>query len=131
MSTNARRLDPVDVAIVGLGAAGGIAALVLTQSGLRVEGIEAGPDLGREEALFDELANDYRNRLGSAKANQEVPTWRPDSTRESTTGYEGRIVSLMGNGVGGGTVHYAGQHFRLAPWHFRLRSATEIGRAHV
>jgi gluconate 2-dehydrogenase alpha chain len=30
----------------------------------------------------------------------------------------------MSNGVGGGTIHYAGQHFRLAPWHFVLRSAT-------
>ncbi len=125
MTAHARRLDPVDVAIVGLGAAGGIAALVLTQAGLRVEGIEAGPHLGRDEARFDELANDYRNRLGAAKANHEVPTWRPDSSTEATTSYDGRIVSLMGNGVGGGTVHYAGQHFRLAPWHFRLRSAVE------
>ena len=98
---------------------------MLAETGLRVAGIEAGGRFGADEAAFDELANDYRNRLGAAKANHEVPTWRPDPTGEATTSYDGRIVSLMGNGVGGGTVHYAGQHFRLAPWHFRLRSATE------
>jgi gluconate 2-dehydrogenase alpha chain len=116
---SARRAD---VAVVGLGAAGGIAALRFALAGLHVIGLEAGARVGRENAAFDELANDFENRLGP-KANSEVPTWRPQPSGEATTGREGRMVRLMANGVGGGTIHYAGQHFRLAPWHFRLRSS--------
>jgi gluconate 2-dehydrogenase alpha chain len=112
----------VDVAIVGLGAAGGIAALRLARAGLRVVGLDAGPRVQASDFLFDELSNDIRNVLGQTKVNREVPTWRPLPEGEATAGREGRIVSLMVNGVGGGTIHYAGQHFRFLPWHFRLRS---------
>jgi gluconate 2-dehydrogenase alpha chain len=117
-----QRLPPVDVAVVGLGAAGGIAALRFAEAGLTVAGIEAGPRVERGAFRFDELENDVRNALGAAKVNGEVPTWRPSRGVEATTARAGRIVSLMSNGVGGGTIHYAGQHFRLAPWHFALRS---------
>jgi len=116
------RMPPVDVAVVGLGAAGGIAALRFAGAGLTVAGLEAGTRVERTEFRFDELANDVRNALGAAKVNGEVPTWRPSGDVEATTARTGRIVSLMSNGVGGGTIHYAGQHFRLAPWHFALRS---------
>jgi len=111
-----------DVAIVGLGAAGGIAALRFALDGLHVVGFEAGARISREDAAFDELANDFDNRLGP-KANGEVPTWRAEPGGEATTSRDGRVVRLMANGVGGGTIHYAGQHFRLAPWHFRVRSS--------
>jgi gluconate 2-dehydrogenase alpha chain len=117
---------PVDVVVVGLGAAGGIAALRFAEAGLRVVGLEAGPRVGRSDFSFDELANDFDNRLGT-KANGEVPTWRPTPDREATTSHRGRLVRLMANGVGGGTIHYAGQHFRLAPWHFRVRSSVSPG----
>ena len=112
------RPSSADVVVVGLGAAGGIAALRFAEAGLRVIGLEAGPRVGRSDFAFDELANDFENRLGS-KANGEVPTWRPTADREATTSRAGRLVRLMANGVGGGTIHSAGQHFRLAPWHFR------------
>ena len=38
-----------DVVIIGMGAAGGIAAYVLTKAGLNVVGIEAGPRLGNND----------------------------------------------------------------------------------
>jgi gluconate 2-dehydrogenase alpha chain len=117
------RLPRADVVVVGLGAAGGIAAMRYAQAGLTVVGLEAGPRVSRDDFVFDELANDFHNRLGT-KANGEVPTWRPTPDGKATTSRDGRVVRLMANGVGGGTIHYAGQHFRLAPWHFRLRGAT-------
>ena len=120
----AERLAPVDVVIVGLGAAGGIMAARLAEAGLHVVGLEAGPRVTRRDFTFDELENDFRNRLGEVKVNDEVPSWRPLPDGEATTSRAGRNVSLMVNGVGGGTIHYAGQHLRLAPWHFRLRTAT-------
>ncbi len=121
---DAERLDTVDVVIVGLGAAGGIFAGRLAAAGLRVVGLEAGPRFTHRDFSFDELADDFRNRLGEAKINAEVPTWRPRPGGEATTSRAGRTVSLMVNGVGGGTIHYAGQHLRLAPWHFRVMTAT-------
>jgi choline dehydrogenase-like flavoprotein len=36
------RLKPADVAVIGLGAAGGVAVLPLARAGLQVAGIEAG-----------------------------------------------------------------------------------------
>jgi len=110
--------------IVGLGAAGGIAAARFAARGMVTVGLEAGTRVQAREFAFDELANDVWNALGAAKVNHEVPTWRPDAAAEATTAREGRLVSLMANGIGGGTIHYAGQHFRLAPWHFHVRSST-------
>ena len=37
-----KRLAKIDVVIVGMGAAGGVAALPLTNAGLKVIGLEAG-----------------------------------------------------------------------------------------
>ena len=116
------RRPVTDVVVIGLGAAGGIAALGLANAGMKVVGLEAGPRVGAADFLFDEIENDVRNRFGAPKINAEVPTWRPLPEGDATTSRDGRIVSLMVNGVGGGTIHYAGQHFRFAPWHFRLRS---------
>ncbi|MGB3329649.1 MAG: hypothetical protein WBA46_11890, partial [Thermomicrobiales bacterium] len=69
-----------DVVIVGLGASGGIAAHVLTNAGLNVVGLEAGPrrDVGEFLANLDEIRGDsMRNEFGAVKFNHEVPTWRP------------------------------------------------------
>ena len=118
----AARLPPVDVALVGLGAAGGIVAQRLARAGLRVAGIEAGPHFTRDEVVFDELVTDVRNSLGAPKVNHEIPTWRPTADLDATSSRSGRRVSLMVNGVGGGTIHYAGAHHRFAPWHFAVRS---------
>ena len=52
------RCEPADVAIVGLGAGGGVAAHVLARAGLDVVGIEEGPRLTNEDIRFDELRND-------------------------------------------------------------------------
>ncbi|RPI54142.1 MAG: GMC family oxidoreductase, partial [Acidobacteria bacterium] len=57
MSTN---LKPTDVVIVGMGAAGGVAALPLAQEGLRVIGLEAGTWLTAKDFAPDELRNNYR-----------------------------------------------------------------------
>ena len=49
------RLPGTDVVIVGLGAAGGVAALPLAESGLSVVGLEAGSRLTRKDFAPDEL----------------------------------------------------------------------------
>jgi gluconate 2-dehydrogenase alpha chain len=108
-----------DVAIIGLGAAGGIAAHVLTKAGLEVAALEAGPRVRGRDAAFDEIGNDVRNRLSRPKALHEAPTWRPDdSTRSAPSPWP----VLMVNAVGGSTLHYPGLSARLLPWNFASRS---------
>ena len=70
-------LKPVDVAVIGLGAAGGVAVLPLARAGLKVAGLEAGTWMDPHSFKPDELHNNVRGLLTSVpKANQEIPTVR-------------------------------------------------------
>ena len=55
------------------------------------------------------------------KANQEIPTSR--ATASSPTGPRGNIHPMK-NGVGGTTLHYWAQSWRLNPWDFKVVSET-------
>ena len=108
-------LKKTDVVIVGLGAVGGVAALPLARAGLDVIGIEAGTWLSPRDFAPDELRNNFRGWPQSAqKANGEIPTHRPTRRRLSP-----RLpIHPMMNAVGGTTLHYWAQSWRLNPWDF-------------
>src|SRR5206468_10928761 len=97
------RLKETDVVIIGLGAAGGVAALPLAQAGLDVVGLDAGTWLTKRDFAPDELRNNFRGWPQSVqKANQEVPTHRPSSSAP----YSPRsAVHPMMNAVGGTPLH--------------------------
>src|SRR6478736_4537129 len=119
----ATRLKDTDVVIVGLGAAGGVAALPLAQAGLDVIGLEAGSWLTRHDFAPDELRNNYRGwPQGVQKANQEIPTSR--ATASSPTAPRGNLHPMQ-NAVGGTSLHYWAQHWRLNPWDFKVVSETK------
>lgn len=116
------RLKETDVVIVGLGAAGGVAALPLAQAGLQVIGLEAGGLLTRKDFAPDEVRNNYRGWPQAAqKANQEIPTSRANASSPASP--RGAIHPMM-NGVGGTTLHYWAQSWRLNPWDFKVVSET-------
>ena len=58
-------LKPVDVAVIGLGAAGGVAVLPLARAGLKVAGIEAGTWMDPHSFKPDEMHNNVRALLTS------------------------------------------------------------------
>jgi gluconate 2-dehydrogenase alpha chain len=118
----ATSLSGTDVVIVGLGAAGGVAALPLARAGLDVIGIEAGSWLTARDFAPDELRNNVRGWPQAVqKANTEIPTHR----RTASAPYSPRLsVHPMMNGVGGTSVHYWAQSWRLAPWDFKVVSET-------
>ena len=115
-----KKLPKTDVVIVGMGAAGGVAALPLTNAGLRVIGIEAGGWLSPRDFAPDELRNGARNWPQSVqKAASEAPTVRANSNQKAVQGGH-----PMMNAVGGTTMHYWAQSWRLNPWDFKVVSAT-------
>lgn len=115
------RRRQADVAIVGLGAAGGIAAQVLTEAGLEVAAIEAGPRLAAADFSLDEVRNEVRAWLAQPKAAHEVPTWRSDPAAAAGPS---PWPMLMVNAVGGTSVHYEGISMRFLPWSFESRRRT-------
>jgi len=118
----ATRLKDTDLVIIGLGAAGGVAALPLAQAGLEVIGLEAGGWLTRRDFAPDELRNNYRGWPQAVqKANQEIPTSRPNASSPASA--RGAIHPMQ-NAVGGTTLHYWAQSWRLNPWDFKVVSET-------
>src|SRR5881628_784367 len=119
----ATRLKETDVVIVGLGAAGGVAALPLAQAGLDVVGLEAGSWLTKRDFAPDELRNNYRGWPQAVqKANQEIPTSRATTSSPTTSRAS---IHPMQNAVGGTSLHYWAQSWRLNPWDFKVVSDTK------
>jgi gluconate 2-dehydrogenase alpha chain len=113
-------LKKTDVVVVGLGAAGGVAALPLTRAGLQVIGLEAGTWLTADDFAPDELRNNVRAWPQAVqKANREVPTHRANASAP----YSPRpAIHPMMNAVGGTSLHYWAQSWRLSPWDFAVVS---------
>lgn len=116
------KLKACDVCVVGLGAVGGVAVLPLTLGGKRVVALEAGGRLETADFAPDELKNNYRGWPQSVqKANLEIPTHRDaDGAKQS----ERKSFHPMMNAVGGTSLHYWGQSWRLNPWDFKVVSET-------
>jgi gluconate 2-dehydrogenase alpha chain len=117
----ATRLKPVDVAVIGLGAAGGVAVLPLCRAGLKVAGIEAGTWMDIHTFRPDEIYNNVRAQVTSApKAKREIPTFR---TNDRDRARQGANAPMM-NAIGGTSIHYHAQSWRYSPWDFRVRTAS-------
>jgi gluconate 2-dehydrogenase alpha chain len=118
MATN---LKPVDVVVVGLGAAAGVAVLPLTRAGIKVAALEAGSWMQPSDFRADEIHNNVRRRVTTGtKVWGEIPTFRtgPDQRAVQAT------VAPMMNAVGGTSIHYYANSWRFHPWDFKVRSET-------
>ena len=117
----ATRRKETEVVIIGLGAAGGVAALPIAQAGLDIVALEAGTWLTKRDFAPDELRNNVRDWPQAVqKAQHEIPT-----QRVSARGLTLRASSHpMMNAVGGTTNHYWAQSWRLNPWDFKVVSET-------
>ena len=112
-------LKPADVAVIGLGAAGGVAVLPLARAGLKVAGIEAGTRMDPHSFKPDEIYNNVRGLVTSVpKAKLEIPTFR---TADASRARQGATHPMM-NAVGGTSIHYHAQSWRYNPWDFKVRS---------
>lgn len=116
-------LPKVDVLIVGLGAAGCIAAKELSTAGMKVVGLEWGP-LRRTVDFHwnrDELKYEDRQFYLKPLIDQQPMTYR---TSNADTAVNSGVPWTIYSGVGGGTNHYGTWHWRMLPHHFKIRSDT-------
>jgi gluconate 2-dehydrogenase alpha chain len=125
----ATTLKNTGVVIVGMGGAGGLAALPLAQAGIDVIGLEAGSWLKTSDMIPDELG--LRRTPwppGPQKVRGEAPTSRANASANAT-----RAAAAMMNGVGGTTMHYMAQAWRLNPWDFKVVSEVtrRYGRSRI
>ena len=106
--------DEVDYVIVGVGAGGGVMLQRLARAGFRVIGFEAGP-------FWDTERDWVSDEKGSHKLY-----W----TEKRITGGEHALAlgaNNCGQGVGGGSVHWASFTPRLHPSDFHIHSLDGVG----
>ncbi len=115
--------DHADVLIIGAGAAGGVAALRLADAGFTVVCLEQGdwPDRAAYPGSTPEWELVAAKQWSSLPSVRNGPGDYPVDLDDSDLG----IINF--NGVGGGTVLYAGQWPRMLPADFRVRS-TDVAR---
>ena len=114
-----RTTDRVDFVVVGSGAAGGVLAKELSTSGFDVVVLEQGPWQEPKDFTHDELAIERQFEMLNI-ADEPTQTFR---TTESETPRLNTGVRLRyRRGVGGTSVHFSGNYWRLRPSDFRERS---------
>jgi choline dehydrogenase-like flavoprotein len=117
------RIDRFDALVVGSGASGGWAARQLTESGLSVGVIEA--------ATRDVVANRVRSAIQSqcyAYTRDTAPYFIDDEKNPYTHPDGSPFVWIRGGAVGGKTLLWAGNCYRLSDSDFKAASADGIGQ---
>src|SRR5437773_6217671 len=110
-------LKKTNVVIIGVGAAGGVAALPLAQAGIEVIALEAGGWVGPRDMAPDELRHMRGWPAKLQKDNDEIPTHR--ATGSSPMPPRPARHAMM-NAVGRTSAPYWGQSCRLNPCHLRV-----------
>ncbi len=134
-------LKNYDVLIVGTGASGGLAAKVLTEQGLEVLLLEAGPKVDPTEFLTHSWPYEFPfrgvgspkninkdGRLAAAERTPFVGFYAEKSQHPYTTPADKPFDwSLRSRILGGRTLHWGRQSFRLAEFDFRAASIDGYG----
>ena len=118
------RLDEaVDFVIVGAGSAGGILAKELSTNGFKVVVLEQGPFREAKDFTHDEFSVFMMNELSGGAAHRSNQTFREDDTQvaEVKTG-AGPAPAFYAPGVGGSSVHFTANFWRLREIDFNERS---------
>ena len=111
--------DEVDFVIVGSGASGGVLAKELSSSGFRVVVLEQGPYLHEKDFTHDEIKIFGQNLLTNHPKEQPV-TFRKTPEDAATK----QPAVLYGRCVGGSSVHFTANYWRLHEIDFIEHSRT-------
>lgn len=120
----AKKLDKVDVVIVGVGWAGGVLSAEMAKTGKKVVALERGGHKERDDyiGVKDELRFSIRDHM-MQDLSPETITAR-NEIDETALPARTRDYLETGTGLGGGGVHWAGATYRYWPYDFEIRSQT-------
>jgi choline dehydrogenase-like flavoprotein len=121
---------PVDFVIVGAGAAGGVLAGELSSAGFDVVVLEQGPYRRPGDFDHDELKVMFLGELMEHPSWSDPQSFRRDAAEEAQVraGLDAVPPALYARGVGGSSVHFSANYWRMRPLDFRERSLLgEIG----
>lgn len=114
--------EEVDFVVVGSGAAGGVLAKELSAAGLRVVVLEQGPWRRTEDFTHDEFGNWIMGEM-LATGPDATQTFRASESDEARLIPDGfPPPAFYARGVGGSSVHFTANFWRLHPVDFRERS---------
>ncbi|GAB4071867.1 GMC family oxidoreductase [Barrientosiimonas marina] len=120
----AKKLDKVDVVVVGTGWAGGVISAELAKTGKKVVALERGENKTRDDytGVKDELR--FMNRFQMMQnLSYETITSR-NELDERALPVRTRDEMMAGTDTGGGGVHWAGAVYRYPPYDFEIYSKT-------
>lgn len=117
------RNTTVDFVIVGSGASGGVIARELSQAGHSVVVLEQGPWRKAADFSHDEWAVMFQHELGGRPAGDYQTFRRPGEEKASNrAGDFSPEPAYYARGVGGSSVHFSGNYWRLRPSDFQEHS---------
>lgn len=120
----AEKLDKVDVVVVGSGWAGGVICAELAKVGKKVVCLERGEDKEIKDYVHvkDELRFSTRYEMMHNLSKETITSRHKRDITALPVRTQSQI--LIGDDVGGGSVHWAGASFRFFPYDFEIHSQT-------
>ncbi|GGJ94039.1 GMC family oxidoreductase [Lentibacillus kapialis] len=120
----AKKLDKVDVVVVGTGWAGGVISAELAKAGKKVVAMERGDKKNIEDytGVKDELR--FMNRYQMMQDLSHETITSRNTMDEQALPVRTRDEMMAGTDTGGGGVHWAGAVYRYTPYDFEIYSKT-------
>ena len=112
----------VDFVIIGSGASGGVLAKELSTAGFDVVVLEQGPYRRAGDFSHDELSVQFLGEITGHPSWRDPQTFRRTASEKATVQTDGPPTALYARGVGGSSVHFTANFWRLHPVDFKERS---------
>ena len=112
----------VDFVIIGSGASGGVFARELSTAGFDVVVLEQGPYRRAGDFVHDEMAVQFLGEMTRHPSWSDPQTFRRSESERATVQADGPPTALYARGVGGSSVHFTANYWRMRPVDFKERS---------